>query len=116
MQPDLRVHRESEVDGRRALRQLDDVAGWREDEDLVLIEVELQEFEKLVRRLRVQLQLEHLTEPGEVAVQLIGAFRLFLVPPMRGDAEVRGAMHIARANLHFIQLPPGAEYGRVQRL
>jgi DNA helicase-2/ATP-dependent DNA helicase PcrA len=42
------VHREREVDGRRALRQLDDVAVRREDEDLVLVEVELENLEELV--------------------------------------------------------------------
>ena len=32
MQPDLRVHGEREIDRRGALGQLNDVAGWREDE------------------------------------------------------------------------------------
>ncbi len=35
----------------------------REHEDLVLIQVELQEFQELVRRLGVELQLQHLPEP-----------------------------------------------------
>ena len=79
VQPDLGVHREREVDRRRALRQLDDVAGRREDEDLVLVQVELEELEELVRRLRVELQLEHLAEPVQVPVELVGALRVLLV-------------------------------------
>ena len=51
VQPDLGVHREREVERRRALRQLDDVARRREDEDLVLVQVELEELEELVGRL-----------------------------------------------------------------
>jgi hypothetical protein len=55
VQPHLRVHREREVDRRRALRQLDDVARRREDEDLVLVQVQLEELEELARVGRVEL-------------------------------------------------------------
>ena len=115
VQPDLRVHREREVERRRALRQLDDVARRREDEDLVLIQIELEELQELVGRLGVHLELEHLAEPRQVPIELV-ALRVFLVPPVRGDAEVRRAMHVARADLDFVQLSPGAEDRRVQRL
>ena len=71
--PTSRVHGEGEVDRRRALGQLDDVALRREDEDLVGVEIELEELEELVRRLRVELQLENLAEPGEVPVELVGS-------------------------------------------
>src|SRR5204863_2990262 len=96
---DLRVHGEREVDRRRALRQLDDVALRREDEDLVLIEVQLEEFEELVRRLRLELRLEDLAEPRQMPIQLVLALRILLVQPVRGDAEVRRAMHVARPDL-----------------
>ena len=115
MQADLGMHREREVDRRRAFRKLDDVARRREDEDLVLIQIELQEFEELVGRLRVHLQLEHLPEPRQVSIELVG-LRVFLVAPVRGDAVVRRAMHVARADLNFVELLPRAEHRRMQRL
>jgi hypothetical protein len=59
------MHREREIDGRGALRQLNHVASRREDEDLVLIQVQAEELEKFVRRLRVELELENLTFPFE---------------------------------------------------
>ncbi len=65
---DLRVHREREVDRRRALRQAFHVAAGREDEDFVLIEVDLQELEELLGRVGVLLQLEQLAEPRQVTV------------------------------------------------
>src|SRR5437870_4904117 len=71
VQPDLRVHGECEVDWRGTFRKLDDVARWGEDEDLVLIEIQLEKLEELIRRLGVHLQLEHLAKPGEVAIELV---------------------------------------------
>src|SRR3954464_71731 len=116
MQADFRVHREGEVNRRGALWQLNDVARRREDEDLVLIQIELEELEELVGSFRVHLELEHLTKPREVAIELVAAGLLALVPPMRGDAIVRGAMHLARANLDLQPPPARTEHPRVQRL
>src|SRR5687767_11518968 len=110
------MHGEREVDGRRALRQLNDVAGRGEDEDLVLVEVELEELEELVRRLRVQLHRENFAEPPELLVELVASLRGLLVQPVRGDSELRRAMHVARANLDLEQLLAGAKDRRMQRL
>src|SRR5258705_6635011 len=55
VQSDFGVDSESEVDRRRALGQLNHVARRREHEDLVLIEIELEEFQELVGSLGVQL-------------------------------------------------------------
>src|ERR1700737_3277884 len=55
MNANFGVDGEREIDWRRALRELDHVACRREDEDLVLIKVELQELEELVGSLRVEL-------------------------------------------------------------
>src|SRR5690242_11902256 len=101
---DLGVHGEGEVDRCRALRELNDVARRGEDEDLVLIEVELEELEELVRRLRIHLELDHLPEPREMAIELVGALGVLFVAPVRRDAEVRRAMHVARANLNLVEL------------
>src|SRR4051812_18323683 len=116
MQADFGVHGEREIDGRGSLRELNDVARRREDENLVLVQVELEELEKLVWSLRVHLQLEHLPEPLEVPVEIVRARLDFLVAPVRRDAIVRGAVHLARADLDLEQLAAGPEYGRVQRL
>ena len=74
--PHLGVHGEREIERRRALRQALHVAARREDEDLVLIEVDLQEFDELFRRVGILLQLDELAEPRQVAVQLVGSLPL----------------------------------------
>src|SRR5213075_166455 len=99
MESDFGVYREGKVDRRRTLRQLDDVAGRREDEDLVLVEIELEEFQELVGRLRVHLELDHLPEPLQVAIEIVAARVGVLVAPVSRDAEVRRAVHLARADL-----------------
>ncbi len=48
LEPHLGVHVEGEVDGGGALGQPLHVALRREDEDLVLIEIDLQELEELL--------------------------------------------------------------------
>ena len=116
VQADLRVHRKREVDGRGTAGQLMHIAIRREHEDLVLIQVEFQELEKLIGRFRIKLQFKHLPEPLECAFQvvLLGAARL--VAPVRGDAVVRRAVHFARADLDFEQRAARTEYRGVQRL
>src|SRR3954469_19709295 len=104
MQAHLRVHRECEIDRSRALRQLYHVTGRREHEDLVLIQVELEELQELVGSLGVHLQLEHLPKPGEMTIELVPSRFFALVPPVRGDAIVRGTMHLARADLDLEEL------------
>src|SRR5438105_3244152 len=113
MQPDLGVHGKREVDRRCSLRQLDDVTRRREDEDLVLIQVELEELEKFVRSFGIELELQHLPEPLESAIELVGAARIFLESPVRRDSVLCGAMHLARADLDLEQLTVRAEYRRV---
>src|SRR3954471_20938919 len=103
MQSHFRVDREGKVDRRCPLRELDDVSRRREDEDLVLIQVELEELEKLIGRLRVHLELEHLTEPCEMPVEIVATRLVFLVPPVRRDAVVGRLVHLARAYLDLEQ-------------
>ncbi len=95
--------------------QLDDVAGGREHEDLVLIQIEFEELQELVGRLRVELEFQDLAEPGEVPVEFVGA----LAPPCTASARrcrSRRPVHVARADLHLVQLPARPEHRRVQRL
>src|SRR3989454_9494864 len=75
-QSHLGVHREREIDRRRAFGQPLHVAPRREHEDLILIQVDLQELEEFFGRVGVLLQLEQLPEPGEMAVELVGALAL----------------------------------------
>src|SRR5450759_1213757 len=113
MEADFGMHGEREVDRCRVLRQLDDVAGGRENEDLVLIEVELEEFEEFVGRLRVELQLEYLPEPLKRAIQLVRASRIFLEAPVRGNSVLRGAVHLTGSDLDLEQLPSRPEHSRI---
>src|SRR6185437_5328669 len=116
VQANFRVHGEREVDRRRALGKLDHVTRRREYEYLVLVQIQLQELEKLVRRLGIELQLEHLPEPLEMPIELVRVARVFLEAPVRGDSVFRGAVHLARTYLNLEQLPAGSEHSRVQRL
>src|SRR5688572_26794991 len=116
MQANLRMHGEREVDRRRTLRQLDDVARRSEHEDLVLIEIELQKLQELVGSFRIELQLEHLPEPVKRAVELVGVLRVLLESPVSSDAVLRGTVHLASADLNLEELLPGSEDRRVQRL
>ena len=116
MQPDLGVHRKCEVNRRRTLRQLMHVALRREHKDLLGVQVELEELEELIGRLGIELQLENLTKPGEVLVELVVVLDVLLVAPVRRDAEVGGPVHPLGADLDLIQLPAGAEHRGVQGL
>ena len=114
-QAHLGVHGEREVDGRRPRGQPLHVALRREHEDLVLVEIDLQELEELLGAVGVLLQLEKLAEPLEARVQLVAQL-LLLVHPVRRDAELRGAVHLAGADLDLVDLAAGTEYRGVQRL
>ena len=61
--PDFGVHHEGEIDRRRAFGQPLHVPTRSEHEDLVLIQVDLQELEELLRTVRVLLELDQLPEP-----------------------------------------------------
>ena len=115
LEPDLGVHVEREVDRRRALGQPLHVALRREDEDLVLVEVDLQELEELLGAVGVLLQLEQLAEPAEVLVELVG-LAVALVEPVGRDAELGRAVHLLGADLHLEELPARTEDGGVERL
>ena len=46
----------------------------------------------------------------------VGAGATLLVAPVRGDAELGGAVHVARADLHLERFALRADHGGVQRL
>src|SRR6266550_1753081 len=88
----------------------------REHEDLVLIEVDLQELEKLLRTVRILLQLDELAEPRQMVIELVGTLAVLLVQPVRGDAVLRRAVHVAGADLDLVQLSGRPEHRGVQGL
>ena len=51
-----------------------------------------------------------------MAIELVLRLGVFLEAPVRGDAELRGAVLLARADLDLVQLLPRPEDGGVQRL
>ena len=112
----LRMHGERKIEWRGSLGQLDNVARWREYENLILIQVELEELQEFTRRLGVELQLQHLTKPREVSIEFVGVLTGLLVQPVRRDAEVGRAMHVAGANLDLEQLSARTEHRGMQRL
>ncbi len=77
MQPDVGVDVERKVDRGRSLGELLDVTLRGEDEDLVVIEVDLEEFEELLGRVTLLLQLEELPEPGELPSHAVGVLPLY---------------------------------------
>src|SRR2546429_1455266 len=92
------------------------VAAGREHENLVLVEVDFQELEKFLGRVRVLLQLEQLAEPREVAVQLVRALAALLEEPVRRDTVLRGVVHLMGTDLDLVQLAARPEHGGVERL
>src|SRR5207253_1499427 len=113
--PDRGVDGKGEVDRGCALGEPFHVATRRENEDLVLVQVDLEELEELLGGVRVLLQLEELAEPRQVTIELVGTLPL-LEQPVRCDPVLGGAVHLARADLDLVELAAGAEDRRVQRL
>ncbi len=94
---DVGVDLVGEVERRRAGGQRLDLALRREDEDLVLEQVDLQGVHELLGVRQLLLPVQEPSEPAQLAVvvgRLVG-----LVEPVRGDAELRHVVHLARADL-----------------
>ena len=113
---DLGVDAVGEVDGRRTGREIDHVALRREDEDLVLEEVDLERLQPLVRIAEVAVEVEQLAQPGELGLDFDVAAVALLVAPVRGDAVLRAAVHGPGADLHLHRLPVRADHLGVQGL
>ena len=111
MVPHFGVYRVGKVDGRRALVESNDATLGREEVDLVLAEVELQGLQKGDG---VRLFLFYVGETLHPR-DFFGGGAL-LVAPVRGDAELRAAVHLLGAYLNFHRLAAGANDRRVQRL
>ncbi len=113
---DLGVHGEGEIDGRRTLGQLLHIARRRENEDLVLIQIDAQELEKLLGLLRLLLPFQDLSKPRQLLIDFVGrALVALLVAPVRRDSELRRPVHFVRPDLNLVKTPTGSEDRRVQR-
>src|SRR5436190_6473777 len=97
---DLGVNGIREVDRRRARGQGDDLALGREDEHLVLLEVDLERLHELARVGGLLLPVDHPLEPDHV----LGGRLLLLVPPVSGDAVLGATVHLFRPDLHLDEL------------
>ena len=110
---DLGMDGIGEIDRGRAARQGDQIALWREGENLVLEHLELGVLEKLLRSGCVIQDVEELAQPAILAS--VGAILLLLVDPMRGNAELGHLVHVRGADLHLDALAFRPEDAGVQR-
>ena len=115
---DVGVHRVGEIDRGRAARQRHDLALRREDVDLVREQVDLHVLEELGRVAARVLDLEQRLQPlVRAALHLRQRAALFvLVQPVRRDAGLGDAVHVARADLHLDRHAVRADQRGVQRL
>ena len=114
---DVGMDRVGEVERRRSGREVLDLALRREDEDLVLVEIDLERFEELGRAL-VGVALDQLPQPGHLVavVARAGATAPLLVDDVRGDAVLGGLVHLLGPDLDLQRLALGTDHSRVQRL
>ena len=91
----------------------DDLALGREDEDLVLLEVDLQVLHELVGVGGLRLPVDDPVQPRDVGRGPGGAV---LVLPVGGDALLGAGVHLVGADLHLERLALRPHHRRVQRL
>ena len=108
------MDRVGEVDRRRTGHQVDDLAGGREDEDLVGEEIELHGIQELVGIREFLLPLDQLAKPVELRVVALGADPALLVFPVRRDPHLGIAMHLAGPDLDLHPLAELADHGRME--
>jgi hypothetical protein len=75
-----------EVDGCRARRQIDDAPLRRQHVDGIGEKTGFELLRELARVAHFVLPLEDLTQPGDLFVVTPVVLRVFLVPPVGGDA------------------------------
>ena len=108
---DVGVDRVGEVDRRGAGGERDDLALGREDEDLVVLEVDLQRLHELAGVGGLLLPVDHALQPEQVLGRLA-----LLVAPVRGDAVLGAPVHLLGADLHLDRLARRPDDRGVQRL
>src|SRR5215213_6361755 len=114
---DVGVDRVREVERRRAGGEVLHLALRREDEDLVLEEVDLQRLQELLRLL-LALGLEQLAQPRHLLPLrvLVRPRRGFLVEHVRCHAVLGQLVHVRGPDLDLERPALGPDHGRVQGL
>ena len=92
------MDRISEIDRRRALRKLNELALRRERENAVLIHRHAGMFEQLLRARRMFEDLDEVADPGMIGRNL---GRALLVGPVGREPVFRLSVHLAGADLDF---------------
>ena len=105
----------SKVQWGRAAGQRDHVALGREHEHLVREQVDLGQLAELAGVAHVALPVQNAPQPAQLLIQLVFVGAALLVPPVGGDAVLRGAVHLEGADLHLEGLAL-VDHGGVQRL
>ena len=103
------------VQRRGAPGQRDHVALGREHEHLVREQVDLGQLAELAGIAHVALPVQDAPEPAQLLIQLVFVGAALLVPPVGGNAVLRGAVHLEGADLHLEGLAL-VDHGGVQRL
>ena len=104
------------VEGRCALRQIDDFALRRKDEDFIAEQIDLERLDEFLGIARVVLPIQNLAQPIELVIQRIRNLLAFLVAPVRRNAVFRDAVHLVGSNLHLKGHAIFANDRRMQRL
>src|SRR6185295_18009485 len=95
-----RVNGVGEIDRRRTLRQIDDLALRRQHVDRVGEQAAAERREPFARTGDRVLPVENLAQPRDLVVKarIAALDRTFLVAPVRGDAVLGMPVHLARAD------------------
>ena len=102
------------IDGRGPLGQVDHIALWRKDKDLVAEQVHLDVLNEIFR-LGILLGFQQLPDPGK-SLFVLFAFEPVFVLPVGRHAVFRRPVHLFGADLHFKGDALPADDHRVQRL
>ena len=97
LRAEVGVHREGEIDRGRALGQLEQRALGGEGEDAVLVDRQARVLEQFLGVVAGVDDLDQVAQPADLAVGPVA----LLVGPVRGEAELVAAVHLAGADLHF---------------
>ena len=120
--PNLRVYRVGEIYRGRAVRHRDDLALWREDENVarkhVRLEVvhELRAGRRFVAVAPLRRGFERLAYPRESLVEVVDLLPALLVVPVGGDSVLGEEVHLLRPYLHLERVSVRTDDGGVQRL
>src|SRR6266446_3192702 len=112
---DFGLNHVSKIDRSGAARKFHNAAFRSESVNFNRGEIDFQGGEKFSWFLKLLRPFDELTHPGDALVVILRRRLCGFVFPVRGNAFLRDAMHVLRADLHFEGLT-AVEHGGVQRL